>query len=151
MPEVSFDYGFVKHNTDANFLTVLVGRLYPSRAVFATPCPAKGPDAHTTARLASFFRACGVQQMTYLCDQEGAIRTCMQEALEVAKARKWLDSLTVAPLPTALPLPCLADGIAVDHTGVNGSDTVPSCEPYEASHANARCNRGFKLASPRSS
>ena len=28
-----------------------------------------------------------VTQMTYTCDQEGAVRTCMHEALEVAKGR----------------------------------------------------------------
>ena len=65
------DYCVIKHHGDKKWLTVLVGRLYPSRALFAAPCTTKGPDSHCTARLASFFRACGVQQLTYMCDQAG--------------------------------------------------------------------------------
>ena len=65
------DYCFVKHANDDKWLTVLVGRLYPSCAMFAAPCRQKGPDTHVTARLASFFRACGVSHLTYMCNQEG--------------------------------------------------------------------------------
>ena len=85
---------FINHGSDKTFLTVLVRHLYPSRAIFATPFDSKGPDAHCTARLASFVHACGVQQMSYTCDQEGAVRTCMQEALEVAKGRaEWISAV----------------------------------------------------------
>ena len=32
--------------------------------------------------------------MSYMCDQEGAVRTCMQEALEVAKGRgEWTGAM----------------------------------------------------------
>ena len=69
IPLFVLDYCFIKHSGDAKFLTVLVGRLYPARALFAAPCTSKGPDSHCTARLASFFRACGISQMTFMCDQ----------------------------------------------------------------------------------
>ena len=81
------DYCFIKHASDERWLCVLVGRLYPSRAMFAAPCSKKGADAHVTARLASFLRACGISHMSYMCDQEGALKTMMQEALEVCKGR----------------------------------------------------------------
>ena len=51
------DYCFIKHAEDPEFLTVLVGRIYPSRAMFACPAQKKGADSHVTARLASFFSA----------------------------------------------------------------------------------------------
>ena len=32
--------------------------------------------------------------MTYMCDQEGAVRTCLEEALEVAKGRgEWVGAV----------------------------------------------------------
>ena len=87
IPLLVLDDCFVEHAGDDRWLTVLVGRLYPSRAMFAAPCNQNGPDAHVTARLASFLRACGVSQLSYMCDQEGAVRTMLNEALEISKGR----------------------------------------------------------------
>ena len=77
IPLLVLDFCFLKHAGEERWLCVLVGRLYPSRAMFGAPCSKKGPDGHTTARLASFLRACGVARLTYMCDQEGALRTCV--------------------------------------------------------------------------
>ena len=60
----------------------------------ATPCQQKGPDPHATRRLAAFFKICGISQFNYLCDQEGAMRTMMEHAIEVTKARgEWLGAI----------------------------------------------------------
>ena len=74
-PLFVMDYAFIKHASDDHFLTVLIGRTYPSRALFAVPCTQKGPDPYATRRLAAFFRSCGMISFTYMSDQEGAIRT----------------------------------------------------------------------------
>ena len=86
VPLLVLDYCFIKHAGDERFLTVLVGRLYPARAIFAVPCSAKGADVHATRRLAAFLRAAGTSQFTFMCDQEGALKTMMAEAMEQAKA-----------------------------------------------------------------
>ena len=43
-PLLVLDYAFVKHAGDDAWLTVLVGRVYPSRALFAVPRDQRGPD-----------------------------------------------------------------------------------------------------------
>ena len=94
VPLLVLDYCFVKHAGDDRWLTVLVGRLYPSRAMFGCPCYKKGSDDHVVARLASFLRACGVSNLTFMCDQEGALRTMMQGALEVTRGRgEWVGAI----------------------------------------------------------
>ena len=88
------DYCFIKHAGDDRWLTVLVGRLYPSCALFSTPCTQKGADAHATACLASFFRSCGVNNMTCMSDQELALKTMIVDALEVCKGRgEWIGAV----------------------------------------------------------
>ena len=87
VPLLVLDYCFIKHSNDERWLCVLVGRLYPSRAIFAAPCSRKGADAHATARLASFLRARGVARLCWMGDQEGALKTMVAEALEVCKGR----------------------------------------------------------------
>ena len=42
VPLLVMDYACVKRGAGPKFLTILVARLYPSRTVFAVPCPAKG-------------------------------------------------------------------------------------------------------------
>ena len=43
-PLLVMDYAFLKSSDDPKFLTILVAKLYPYKAVFAVPCPAKGAD-----------------------------------------------------------------------------------------------------------
>ena len=86
-PLLVFDYCFFKHANDEHWLTVLVGRLYPARTIFAAPCHQKGADPYVTRRLAAFLRACGVTNFSYMCDQESACRTMVDEAISVTKGR----------------------------------------------------------------
>ena len=94
IPLFVMDDCFIKHSGDDRWMTVLVGRLYPSCALFSVPCSHKGAEPHVTARLASFLRACGANNITYMCDQEGALKSMMTEALEVSKGRgEWLGAV----------------------------------------------------------
>ena len=95
LPLMVMDYCFVKSGDDPQFLTVLVGKLYPYKTVFAVACPKKGPDQYVTRRLAGFLRQCGINRMNYMrnfdrmtwmSDQEPAIRAMFVEAMEVVKA-----------------------------------------------------------------
>ena len=93
-PLLVMDYCFVKHAGDERFLTCLVGRVYPSMTVFASPCAQKGPDSYVTRRLAGFLKACGLTTFNYMCDQEGAIRTMITEVIEVTKSRgEWIGAI----------------------------------------------------------
>ena len=95
IPLFVMDCCFLKHANNERWLTVLCGRLYPSCTLFTAPCSTKGADPHATARLANFFRACGVSQASVMCDQEGAIRTMLNDDLEVSKARgEWVGAVS---------------------------------------------------------
>ena len=87
VPLLVLDYCFLKHAGDDAWLTLLVGKVYPSRALFAVPCEQKGPDAYATRRLAAFLRACGLNHFTFMADQEGALRTMVDEALRLTQGR----------------------------------------------------------------
>ena len=88
------DYCFLKHRDDEAFLTVLVERTYPSTAIFACPCDAKGADPFATRRLAAFFRACRMPNFTYMCDQESALRVMIEESLHVTEGRgEWVGAI----------------------------------------------------------
>ena len=56
LPVFVSDYCFVRKSDDEDLLTGLVGRLYPSRAVFASACAVKGPEDNVIHRLADFFQ-----------------------------------------------------------------------------------------------
>ena len=93
-PLLVVDYCFIKHAGDEAWLTVLVGRVYPSRALFAVPCDHKGPDPYVTRRLAGFLRSCGMLSFTFMSDQEGAIRTMVDEAVRLTKGRsEWVGAV----------------------------------------------------------
>ena len=79
------DYCFVRDRHDQDLLTVLVARLYPSRAIIAIPCDVKGPDEYATKRLAAFLKASGVERLVYMCDQESALRTMIDSALQLLR------------------------------------------------------------------
>ena len=80
LPLFVADYAFIrKPNEDV--VTMLVGRLYPSRAVFASVCDVKGPTDHTTNRLTEFLNESGISQLVYKSDQEPAIKSTIEESL----------------------------------------------------------------------
>ena len=88
------DYCFLKHSGEEKFLTVAVGRSYPSRAIFACPCSTKGADPYATRRMAAFFRSCGMTNFTFMCDQESALRVMIDEALHITRGRgEWVGGI----------------------------------------------------------
>ena len=58
-PLLVADYCFVRDNDDDECVTILVARLYPSRAMLATVVDAKGPEHNAVARLSKFLRDSG--------------------------------------------------------------------------------------------
>ena len=94
IPLLVMDYAFLKSSDDADFLTILVAKVYPYKTIFAVPCPVKGPDAFVTRRMASFLRQCGLTQITYMCDQEFSLTAMMNEALQVVKCSgEWIGAI----------------------------------------------------------
>ena len=59
----------------------MVGRLYPSRAVFATACDAKGAEDESVGRLATFFSEAELPKHVYKTDQESSKKKAISEAL----------------------------------------------------------------------
>ena len=67
---------------DESPLTAMVGRLYPSRAIFATACDAKGiDDPEAVGRLATFLKEAGIPRLVYKTDQESSLKSAIEEAL----------------------------------------------------------------------
>ena len=86
LPLLVLDYCFIRESSSPDPLTVLVGRLYPSRALFATVCEHKGAhDSHTVNRLCQFLKNSGVTQFVYKTDQENAVIAVVREALKVSQ------------------------------------------------------------------
>ena len=61
----------------------MVGKLYPSHAIFSSACDAKGPDDEVINRLADFLKNSGVTKLVYKSDQEPAIRAALEAALRM--------------------------------------------------------------------
>ena len=51
VPRFCSDYCFVRNVQDEELLTLMIGKLYPSRAVAVIPCDANGPDAYVVDRM----------------------------------------------------------------------------------------------------
>ena len=83
LPIFVSDYAFVR-KPDEDLVTILVGRLYPSRAIFATVCDIKGPEDASISRLTDFFKESGITKVVYKNDQEPAICAMVTEALKRA-------------------------------------------------------------------
>ena len=90
------DYCFVRNNQDEDLLTILVGRLYPSRTIFACPVDMKGRDPVAVSRLGDFIKSNGLTKFVYKCDQERALgalneavveKSLMSEIVEEAATR----------------------------------------------------------------
>ena len=77
-------YAFMRSTTDEDLLTVFVGRLYPTREITIIPCEQKGEDMHAINRLANFIKNAGVQKLVYMADQESALATLMENAIQKA-------------------------------------------------------------------
>ena len=75
------DYCFVKDVHDEELTTCLVGRLYPSRALFSVVVDSKGIDEHAVERLCAFLKDSGVTKLVYKCDQESSLKKLIEESL----------------------------------------------------------------------
>ena len=65
LPLFCADYCFIRDKDDPENLTCLVGRLYPSKALFASACDQKGADDEAVGRLSSFIKDAGISKMVY--------------------------------------------------------------------------------------
>ena len=66
-------------------ITITVGKLYPSGALFATVCNAKGTeDEMAVRRLTQFIRESGYSQIVYKSNQERAIAKMIEAAIRGA-------------------------------------------------------------------
>ncbi|MGB1725710.1 MAG: hypothetical protein ACPHJZ_05285, partial [Limisphaerales bacterium] len=100
------DYCFIRNSADEDLLTILVGKLYPFRKVFAVPVNMKGNDNAAINRLVDFIRESGVVQYTYRCDQESSLNSMVDRATREASikalveeaARRGGRAATFAPL-----------------------------------------------------
>ena len=73
IPLLVLDYCFVRNTQDEDLLTLLVGRLYPSRSVFACPVDMKGRDPVAIAKLSDFIKANGLTKFVYKCEPRTSI------------------------------------------------------------------------------
>ena len=88
------DYCFLRSILDDSVLPTLVGRLYPFRAVCAIPCDTKGCDEYAVSRLADFFKTCGMSRIVYMSDQENALRSVIDAALnQCSKSGEWVGGV----------------------------------------------------------
>ena len=81
VPLFCADYCFVKDSRDSELATCLVGRLYPSRALFSVVVGTQGIDEHAVERLSSFLKDSGVNRLIYKCDQESSLKKLLEETL----------------------------------------------------------------------
>ena len=82
IPLLVFDYCFVRNAQDQDLLTLLVGRVYPTRKIFACPVDMKGRDPVAISMLADFIKANGLTKFVYKCDQERALDALSQSTIE---------------------------------------------------------------------
>ena len=82
IPLLAADYCYVRDGRGQDLLTIFVGRLYPSRAMFAVPCDVKGEDEYAIGRLAEFIKACGISRMVLMSDQEKSIGSMIEAAMK---------------------------------------------------------------------
>ena len=60
---------YARDELDKDLLTVMVGKLYPSKAQFASACDVKRAQDEVVGRLARFLHDVGVNKMVYKTDQ----------------------------------------------------------------------------------
>ena len=82
VPLLVFDYCFVRNERDDDLLTLLVGRVYPTKKIFACPVDIKGRDPVAIARLADFIKSNGLTKFVYKCDQERSLDALSDAAIE---------------------------------------------------------------------
>ena len=96
------DYCFLRDVQDEDNLTCMVGRLYPSKAVFATACDQKGAEDPAVSRLAHFLKSAGIPKLVYKSDQEASIRSAIEEALRQIGRVGEHDAVEAVPESSAI-------------------------------------------------
>ena len=87
------DYCFLRRSDD-DLITVLVGRLYPTRMISACVCDGKGAGDWVSTRLATFFKNNGVHDFIYMCDQEFALEACIVDAIRISRSNgSWMGPI----------------------------------------------------------
>ena len=85
LPVFVADYCFLRDARDEDLTTVFVGRVYPSRNIFATVVSEKGVGDEIAVKLfADFLRDNGVKHLVYKSDQERSIKTFIDSSLTMA-------------------------------------------------------------------
>ena len=106
-------YCFIRDNNDAECVTVLVARLYPSRSLLATVVDAKGPEQNAVARLARFLRDSGYSKVVYKSDQEKSIVALFEETFKASNRKG-------TPLHNATLTQMVPEASAVGESQSNG-------------------------------
>ena len=85
LPVFVADYCFLRDARDEDLTTIFVGRVYPSRNLFATVVSEKGGGDELAVKLfADFLRDNGVKHLVYKSDQERSIKTFIDASLTMA-------------------------------------------------------------------
>ena len=87
---------------DSENLTCLVGKLYPSKAIFASACDQKGAEDDVVRRLAAFVKECGISKLVYKTDQESSIRSALEEALRITGRTGIFEAFEAIPEVSAV-------------------------------------------------
>ena len=86
LPLLVLDYCFLGESGSQDQLTVLVGRIYPARALFATVVQHKSAfDLETVGRFSNFLRSTGATDIVYKTDQEHAAVALIREVVRASK------------------------------------------------------------------
>ena len=130
LPLFVMDYCFVRNEKDEQLAKVLVGKLYPSRKVFACIVDVKGTDEYAVRRLVDFIKESGLTKFVYKSDKEVSIIALMDEAIRRSgRAGKLLPA--DVPSPQAVP-----ENSAVGESQSNGraERTVQTVEDLLRTH-----------------
>ena len=131
-PLLVADYCFVRGTNDADCVTVLVARLYPSRAMLATVVTAKGPEPNAVARLAKFLRDSGYAKVIYRSDQERSIISLFEETFKAS-------SREGTPLHNSILTQMVPEASAVGESQSNGK--AEKCRKRECVCVRRVCRR----------
>ena len=80
MPLLVADYCQVCGRKDEELATIMVARLYPSKALLAVYEDQKRVDDHVITRLAAFIRDTGYTKAVYKSDQASSMRAMLEQA-----------------------------------------------------------------------
>ena len=80
IPLLVADDCHVRDSKDEELATILVARLYPSKALLAAYCDQKGVDDYAITRLAACVTDTGYTKVVYKSDQESSTRAMCEQA-----------------------------------------------------------------------